>query len=402
MKSILTILCLSPLAATAQAQQPITLEQALRSARENRPAIVAAQMRVSSARLSRRGLGAYPTTKLFVGHTDREEVGGIDDDLVLVQPIDIFGRAAAARAVGSAEILRAESELAQVLAEIQYEVIAGYSEAASAKALADNAGQLMELAQRLHDAVKVLVAEGKLPGVQLSRVAIELERAKLTFQRRTAEFQSSVRRLAGILGLSPEQIAISDFATLNVGMVDPAVLKTRRADLRLLAADIQLAQAESRVANLGSKPELEVHGRQTSWHDSHRQYGIRVQLAIPLYDFGKSRSETAAARMRAEAAERALADATRIAESELLAAQIELESAQEQVARYGQVVTDARSLVDKSRQGFVDRAVTLIELLEATRALRELEEGYVEARLHLASAQAAYLKASGTILEVGK
>lgn len=45
--------------------------------------------------------------------------------------------------------------------------------------------------------------------------------------------------------------------------------------------------------------------------------------------------------------------------------------------------------------------MTLVELLEATRALREVEEGMAEAKLRLALAQAEYLRASGQLLEVG-
>lgn len=403
MKRQFHIACLVLLVSTAQAQQSsITLEQALAQARKARPTVTAAQFRLTSAKQSRRSLCAYPATRLFVGHTDKAAVGGLDDDLVIVQPVDLFGRVGSSRAVGDAEVAKAEADLRLVLSDLQSEVFGQFSEVAAAKALASSATDLERLAERLHDAVKTLVEEGKLPGVQLSRVALELQRARLTKQQRDAEYQSGLQRLAGLVNLPSEGLSISDFSELDVRIVEPQSLQQLRADLQLLAADVKSAQAEARLAGLGNKPELELHGRQSSWHDTDRQYGLRVQLSFPLLDFGKTRNETAAARSREEAAKNALVDARKIAESELQVARIDLESAKSQVLRYGQIVTDARALVEKSRIGFTEKAITLVELLESTRALRETEEGLVESRLRLAKAQSAYLKASGQILEVPK
>lgn len=372
------------------------------AAKANRASVSAAQLRVSSARFSRRALGSYPATKLFIGHTDKEQLGGVDDDLVLVQPIDIFGNISALRAIGDAGVERAEADLQRVLSDLQNQVIEQLSEAAAAKALSDSAVQLQELAQRLHDSIKILVEEGKLPGVHLSRVSIELERAHLNTDQRESELRASLQKLGGLLNLPAEQLSVSGFSDLKVEFIDSIKLQSMRADLRLLAADVSLAQAEARVASLGGRPEMEIQGRQTSWHSTERQCGIRIQLGIPLFDFGKVRAETSVARAQAEAAKKTLADATRIAQIELVVAQTELESAQKQVSRYAGILESTRALVEKSRIGFTEKAVTLIELLEAARALREVEEGCIESQLKLAKAQAAYLRASGKILEAGK
>ncbi len=384
------------------AQQPISLSDALAAAKANRASVSAAQLRILSARQSRNALGSFPATKLFVGYTDKEQVGGADDDLVLVQPLDIFGNRAALRSSGDARIERAEADLQQVLAELQNAVFNQYSETAAAKAFADSASQIQEITQRLHFAISTLVQEGKLPGVQLSRVAIELERAQLIADQRRAELLASLQRLGGILDLPVEQLMVSDFADVKIDLGESANLQATRADLRVLAAEVKAAQAEARIASLGNRPELEIQGRQTSWHASERQYGLRIQLGIPLLDFGKTKAETGAARRQVEAAKKSLEDATRLAATELRASQTELESAQEQVRRYEAIVKGARALVEKSRIGFTEKAITLVELLEATRALREVEEGFVESRLKLAKAKATYLKVSGQILEAGK
>ena len=395
--ALLFLACLN--IAAAQESQ-LTLDRALTLARANRPSIQAAQLRVTTARMVRRSLGAFPATRLFVGYTNDPAVGGSDDDLVLSQPLDIFGRTAAAKSSGDAGILKAEAELQQVVASMQAEIVTTYSEAAAAKALSDSAKKSLEISQRLYDAVKTLVDEGKLAGVQLTRVGIEVERSRLTANQRDAEYKSSVELLSGLLNIEIEQVSISAFPSIQVDLIEGSLLQKQRADLLLLAAEVRSAEADTRIARQLSLPELELQGRRSAWQDSETRYGARIQLSIPLFDYGRARSETAAARLREEGAKRSLADATRLAESELKAAGIELTAAREQITRYQTILASARRLVEVSEIGFTEKAVTLIELLEGTRALREVEEGYVEAQLRLAKAQSRYLQASGRILEV--
>lgn len=403
MKSNLVALLALATVSLGQAQDnQMSLSRALELARANRPGVAAAQLRVNSARLMRRSLGAFPSTRILLGYSSNSTLDDTDDDLVLVQPLDFFGRTSAARAVGDASILRAEAELQQVLAEVQASVVEQFSEAAAARALAQSALQSQEIAEQLYEAMKNLVAEGRAPAVQLTRVGIELERVRLTVNQRTAEERASLERLSGLLNVPTAQVAVLGFADIAIEIVEPALLQRQRADLLLLAAEAKSAEAEARVASLGNRPELELQGRRSSWHDRDERYGLRLQLSYPINDFGRSRNETAAARTKAEAARRTLADATGIALSELAAARLELAAAGEQIQRYQTIIESARSLVEKSRIGFAEKAITLVELLEATRALREVEEGFVETRLRQARAQARYLRASGRILEVGR
>ncbi|MBS1723437.1 MAG: TolC family protein [Armatimonadetes bacterium] len=379
----------------------MSLDEALRHARTNRPSIAAAQQRVVSADLSRRALGAFPATRLFVGYTDPFGVGGSDDDLVLAQPLDVFGRTSAARATGDALVLRSRAELRSTLSALQFDVVTQYADAATAKALAESATQSQDIAQKLYDAIKSLVDEGKLSGVQLTRVGIELERAKLAASQKNAELRASLKRLAGLVNLPGEQVSIADFPQFNVQRVGEGAALDR-PDLQLLAADVKSAEAEARVASLGQMPELEIQGRRTPWQESEPRLGLRLQLSIPLMDFGKTRSETRAARLVADSARKALEDAKRVATGEIKAALIEMEAASEGVQRFEAIDKQTHDLVERSRIGFTEKAVTLVELLEATRALREVEEGKAEASSRLVKAQAEYLRATGQLLEAAK
>lgn len=376
--------------------EPLTLLDALSAARQNRASIQAARLKLEAAQTSRRGAGALPATQLAVGYTTDPEVGGTDDDLVLSQAFDLFGRGSAARAAADASILAARAELTQAEAELQFEVATLFNEAVAAAALETTARQGADIAQQLYDAIKSLVDEGRLPGVQLTRVGIERDRALLKGAQRHAEWEAAMRRLRGVAGLTGDETMVTSFQPIPDGR------ETRRADLLLRDADVRLAEAAVHSVSAMYRPEFEVQARRTAWQESDARYGLRFQVNIPLVDHGRARAETGAARTMLEASRQALRDAERLADAEKAAARIELDAAGQQIEGYLRVKDAAEKLVEQSRAGFTERAVTLIELLEATRALREVEEGEIEARLRLARANVEYLRASGIILEVGR
>lgn len=397
--SLALVFCLT---CSAGAQQPLTLQEAIELARTHRATFEAARLRLLQANLSRRALGAFPTTRLFVGYTSDRETGGSDQDLVLVQPIDIFGRTSAARSSGNALVLQAEAGFRQIAADVQSDVVNAYIEAAASAELARSAASVQETLTRLYDATRLRVQGGVSPGVQLTRVSLDLGQAELRTEQRQAELRANLQRLATLVGSKEPLTVANGFPELPILQVDDTALIRQRPDLLLLAADVSSAESDARIARLEGMPELEIQGRRTPWQQAAPVYGLRLQLSIPLFDSGRVRTETRAANAKAEAARKALADSTRLAVGEIVATRIEVESAKSQVSRYETLVVTARQLVERLRPGLTEQATTLLEVIDATRALRELEEAFVEARQRQALAQARFLHATGQILGVSR
>lgn len=397
--AVFVSLAVAPMLVRAQAEA-LTLEQAIASARAQRPAFEAARLRVVQANLSRRALGAFPTTRLFVGYSSDQEVGGSDDDLVLAQPIDIFGRTSAARASGTAIVMRAEAEFRAVSVEVQSQVVDAYIEASASAELARTAASVQEGLERLYEATRLRVEGGVAPGVQLTRVGLELEQAKLRSDRRQAELQANRQRLGTLIGKDYTLVSVQAVPELPISEAKEAVLLSQRPDLLLLTADVLIAEADARIARLEGLPVFELQARRTPWQERDQRYGIRLQLSFPIFDYGRVRSETKAAQTKAEAARKALADASKLASGELAAARIEMSAAKQQVGRYEALVSTAKDLVERLRPALTEQATTLIEVIDATRTLRDVEEALVEARQRLAQAQSRYLRAAGQIIEV--
>ena len=391
--------CLCLLASAVHAQTTLSLDDALAQAVKNREVVAAARLRLDQARLSRRALGAFPSTTFLLGRSSDLEVGGHDDDLGLNQPIDIFGRTSAARSSGDALVLQAEASLRQSLAELQDDVITLYGDTAAAGERVRIARESEAIAARLLDAIKGLVEGGKVPGVQATRVSIELERSRAARLLREAQWEAVKTRLAAAIGGKKEDLKIPEFALIAFSQDEAAKLVQQRPELLLLEADVKAAEAQARISRTNRLPQLDFQVRRTPWQQADAKYGVRLQLSFPLFDSGRASAETGAANKRAEAARRVFADTARIARADLDAARVEVEAAGEQVSRLQAVLKMSEDLAARTQAGLKEGANTLLDVLDALRALREIEEGLVDAKLSLAQAQARRLKASGRLLE---
>lgn len=395
-------LTIAVIAAVSNAQSALSVDEAINLARANRASVRAATLRVEQARLTRRSLSAPGATRLFLGYSSDLAVGGSDDDAVIAHPLDFFGRSRAGFALGDAQVAQAEASLRQTLAEIQGDVVTLYSETVAAREQARIASESLLISERLHEAIKNLVTEGRVPGIQSTRVSIEVERARLTAKQRDAEFRSNLHRLAAAVGTTDEAAAPGDFPVLRIPEFTTQTLQSSRFDLLLLSAEVRVAEAEAGVARASARPELEIQARKSAWQDQDQRFGARIQLSFPLFDGGRVRAEVGAASKRAEAAKRALEDATKNAVAEIEAAKIEIDAINEQVLGYASMARTARDLVEKSQLGLREGANTLVDVLDALRAFREVEQALVEARLRLLVASARYLRASGQTLGGGR
>lgn len=394
MKSFLNIILCG--AATVGFSQPLELDQALRLAIQNRPGIEAARKSVEQAKLHALSLGIQSPLTLGVGASSNTAIGGSDDDLYLSQGFDLFGKLKASRRVGEAGVDSAKAHLRGSLLDLQKDVLSAYFEAVTAAELSNAAEDLQRVAEALLGATKRRFEEGKVPQVQVTRSIIEVDRAKQGALLRKSQYQAAIKRLAGAIGQSDSAVEVNLAAAIE--KPNTATI-SERPDLLALKAEISAARAEMEVSRTSLRPELELRASRSPWGDSGGIYGGRIQLTWPLYDHGKSRLETEASRKKAEAAEKRYQDTEGVAKAELSAIEIEIESARQQVATYSEIVSLARDLVSRSQLGYSEGVGTLIDVLEATQSLREVEKERAEAKLQLNKSLIQYYQTTGTLLE---
>lgn len=381
------------------AQSPINASDALKLAGANRPALRAAKLSIEQAKSSSKAIGALSPTMLFIGASSRSELGPNDQDLQLSKPLYLFGKRGAAKQVGEAGVQLALAEYISVASALQGEVLTAYAEAVASQHQKEVSDELLSIAEGLMKATKRRFDEGKVAETQVTRAAIELERAKQAAELSSADLKASLERLSGQLGTDASKMAIQSDAKIEP-LVNPGI--EGRADLLVLKSQIQVAEAEAGVARNSNRPDLNAMIVRSPFSNDPGYFGGRLQLSWPIGDNGRSRNETNAAKKRAEVAQKLLDDSTQRAKAELKAAQIALEARQSRIVRYEAILASARDLVAKSQKGYSEGFGTQIDVLEATRALREVEKELVEARQQLSLAVIAQYRASGFLAEVLK
>ena len=382
-----------------QAQSQISAQDALKLASQNRPAFAAAKLRVEEARATAKSLGALSPLELAVGASSRNDVGATDQDLALTQGIDLFGRQRSAKALGAAGVERALAAYRAEASELQAEVLTAFAEAVSARHQSEVSNELLTVAEGLFNATKRRFDEGKVAELQVTRASIELERAKQASELRRADFAAAIKRLSGLLGARADTLNVEPDASIEV-LTSPTV--DQRPDLLELKAEVLIAEAEAKVASVSNRPEFSLQIVRSPWGSDPSYFVGRAQITWAIFDHGRAKNESRAASLKAEAARKQLLDATTKANLELEATKIEIDARQARIQRYEAILGSARDLVAKSQKGFSEGFGTQIDVLEATRALREVEQELVEARKQLSVAVIDQYKASGFLAEVLK
>ncbi|MCW5943461.1 MAG: TolC family protein [Fimbriimonadaceae bacterium] len=376
--------------------QTLSLADALSQARANRGTVRAAELGVERARFESSARASNPPARLGMGWSNRPGLGATDQDLFLSQPIDAFGRGAAARQVGEAEVSLAEVERLEVLLRLQTDVLVAYFSAVAAARSSAVSDQISELVESLYRATVRKYEEGKVPETQVVRVGIERDRSRQAAEVERARLRASHQRLAGVVGAS------SPVGSVPADVRLPAVKSEnvdRRPDLGVLLARVRLLEAGAKSHARSGTPEVELQGLRTPWAEGRADFGARLQMSWPVFDTKRRRQEAAALRTGLEAAKAQYQDAKNITVAELRAVTTEVASAEARVRSLSAVRDAARGLVERSQRGYTEGFGTLLDVLEATRSLREIEQELAGAILDQDLAEVARYAATGTLIE---
>lgn len=386
-------------AAICPAQTPISAPDALALAAQNRPSLAASRLAVEQARVTARAFSALSPLNLAVGASSRSDIGATDQDFAFTQEIDLFGRRRASGSIGEAQVQVALANYRQEASLLQSEVLTAFAIAVSARHQKEVAADLLIVAEGLLNATKRRFDEGKVAELQVTRASIEFERAKQTKELKDADYGAAMTRLASLLAVPSADLSVVPDAAIEP-VANPTI--SDRPDILQVQALVSQAMAEAAYARADSRPEFSLQVIRSPWAQERGYFAGRAQISWNLWDHGRSRNEVKAAQLRAEAATKSLADATARAEQELAAVQIELESRQSRIRSYEAILASAKDLVAKSQKGFSEGFGTQVDVLEATRALREVEQELVEARQQLAFAVIKQYEAAGYLAEVLK
>lgn len=386
------------MATVCHGQSPLSAQDALRIAAKNRASLKAARLRIDQARSLAKAESAAPGTTFSLGASSRNDLGATDEDLAITHFIDLFGKYSPAKRLGGASIRQAYAEYLTSAAELQTEVLTVFANAVAAQHHEEVGNDLLKIAEGLLTASKRRFDEGKVAELQVVRASIEFERAKQNAASRASDSLAAKHRLMAVLGMQGQDVMISSDSVIPVAPKEQQMIPA----LETLRAEIAIAEAEVEVAKASNKPEFSVQALRSPWGVEPGAIVGRAQFTFFVNDNGKARNSEKAAKSRLEAAWKALEDTSKLLVAEMRATEIELESRQKKVASYEAILSAARTLVAKSQQGYSEGFGTQVDVLEANRSLREVEQETIEAKHQLALAVIANYKAIGYVAQVLK
>lgn len=372
------VAALLAVAASAAAQTPLTLGEALARAREAAPELAAASARVEAATLGLAHAGALPNPSVEFRSENwarGARAAGVEPDTfaVVSQTIELGGKRQARRGLAAAGLDVSRLAADRAARALDRDVSALYLDTLRAgglrRVLAAQAADLAELVRIVSRRVAVGTApEADLLKLQTdqARADIELGRADVAADRARLLLAARLDRdiADALLQLPAVPVATDDAAAIDE-IVD------RRSDVQQASRAVALARERLRLANATGVPDAHVQGgvKRTAGIDT----GV-VAVGVSLPVFGRNRQDRALAAGELTAAERELAAVRRHARGDLAAARataVALERRARDVR--ARLVVPATAARAATRAAFESGAADILRLLDAERVAADAE-----------------------------
>ncbi|BCW95138.1 MAG: TolC family protein [Fimbriimonadales bacterium] len=305
--------------------------------------------------------------------------GGVGEQFLLHQPLEMNGarraRIERAHADYTLALAQAQAELNDLLAnalEAYYE----YLYRAQIAAVAEDA---LRLAEQTREKVRLQVEAGVRAGIDLIQAEIEQERVRQYALLRQAEAAIAREQLQAALGgVSPETLNAVDARTPPMATPSPddaPVVRIERARLQQERAHIQTLRATG-------VPDVGVQIRIERFRGERTRPAFGLSLSLPFVDYGARQESLRAAQLRIEAQQGYLRATQLQANSNIRAAEQRAQQARARAEAYRtQILPKAQQLAQSAQIGLESGQFTLLQLLEAQRTARQVQEETLQAEM---------------------
>lgn len=374
--------------------QPETELQVIATVLARHPQVRALRLELASARRLERSASLPSAPTAFLA--PELSSGGVGEQFLLNQPLELNGtrqaRISVARADYALTLAQAQFELNDLLAE----ALTAYYEYAYRTQIAAVANEALQLAEQTHEKIRLQVEAGVRPGVDLLQADIERERVRQQYALRQAEAAIARERLRTALGgASPEELqhtATHPLLRPNAD-TDPSPL------LRIEQARLRIEQAYTRQLRAAGLPDLGVQTRIERFRDSRTRPAFGVSVSLPFLDYGARQQQLRAQQQRVVAQQQRIDAVRQRVNSERAAAQQRYEQARARADAYQQrILPQAQQLLQATQTGLEVGQITLLQLFEAQRTARQVQEETLLAALEQALAEVELRRLRGEFI----
>ncbi len=376
--------------------QPADVESALALALCYNPRVQALRQEMESAARLQRSAAVLTAPHAFLAPA--LTTGGAGEELLLNQPLELNGARQARSRVAQAEY---EATLAHSLRELNdllAEVAAAYYEYAYRQRIAQAAEEALRLAERTRDAIQQQTSAGVRAGIDLTQAEIELERVRQHALLRETEARAALERLKALLGNPPEDASPRTLPPLEWATRVPSV---DALWLRPAVAQLRLAQALAQQIRIEALPDLGVQVRIERFHGERTRPAYGLTISLPLLDYGARQNRLRAQNALVQAQQLRVQHARELYDTELRVAEQAYQSAQNRAEAYrNTLLPRAQQLAQAAQVGLETGGLNLLQLLEAQRATRMVQEEALQAELELKLSEVRLKQLRGEFLRM--
>jgi cobalt-zinc-cadmium efflux system outer membrane protein len=373
---------------------------------DRNPKIRAEREAIASARADRRTAAAYPNPKL--GLSDQEAThqqtiftGDRQMQVGVEVPILIPGQRSSRIAKADLDIAAAEAHVAAETANIAAEACASYVRLLGLQQRTEILSNALADVTKLRDTISGRLAGGASSAYDLERIEVEVGVLAGHYETARADMAAEAAQLATALALTNGlPIATGSLQPWEIPdryLADPVSQSALSPAAIAAAREAAAAEAGVKVAHRNRWPDLSLEGGRT-W--THRPFGaadfVGVNIEIPIFDTRRGQLEKAKSDARAAEDRRIAAEAEAEATIRQLAQAVERRQAALQ--RYRTEIEPRLSkLKSMSSDAYLMGRHTILELLDAEQARREVALESIETLSALVEAQIRFLAITGNL-----
>lgn len=436
----------------------VTLDQLILRALANNPQLPIARENLEAARQrvsAARALG-NPVLQVVPGIGNRD---ARDEEIILSQPLDLFGQRRAQAGVAGAEVRRAQAESTLAERSLVVAVKNAAADLFAAQEAESLGGVQVEVAQLFRDAAARRAQLGDVPPVQVQRAELELLRVQNELTGAQAERLARRAALNQLVGQAPETplrvslplaVNFTEMLRLRPGAAQSTLPATgaagnapatppvaivpqspaigaapvapqtpliggssqvgsdlvslrsqllpgalNRPDIAGAQATLEARRAQVQVLRRQRLPDIELQARRSSVTGSGT-IALRAVIVVPLFDFGSNKRERRALEAEVRAQEATITLLRSQAAAQVEQALIRLGQQRQTVERYRSGILPLTvDLLRKTQIGYAQGASTYLEVLDAQRTLRQVQTEYLQALVGTRTQEAALESALG-------
>ena len=385
----------------AQAQETLTLEEALERAGIEAPVLAETQANIGVAQGEAVQAGLAPNPEIGV---DVENIGGsgafrglrsTEATLAISQRLELGGKRDARRSAAQARIEVAELTAAVAKAELALAVRERFVEAVAAQAKIELAANVVERSRELARISQALVDAGREPPLRALRANAAVGENEAELAADLADGLAARLALVALWGANDQP---SEVSAIFPGIVPPKTTTEnfQALDLRLAAAERDAAEAAVRREESYAAPDLTVSAGVRRFEATNDQaFVVGASIAIPFRDRNQGNISAAEAGVTAATAREARARAQFA--QRVSTTQAQYSSAKMRVETISESsLPQAEEALRLARIGYRYGRFTLIDVLDAAAARDTSQRSLIEAQtaLDLAAAQLVRLAAT--------